>query len=358
MSKGIIAIIDNNQAYSHSLCDYLDIHFTNEYTTACFSSIEDFELFPYKNDICFLLISEEYIPTLEYLWQSINAKDISKPTIHTTCILTDSKYKEDVNIESYPDVRFKNIYRYQSADNICKLIYETASTVTSRFNDCSAPSPTNVYGVYSPIKRCGRTSFSLSLAMILSLKSPTLFISLDENANYYLASHSTNKSVSDVLINFIEHPEGIYSYIHSCLVTINGLDILMPPQYSQDIRGLSTDTINSFIRSLNNCGYKNIIIDFSDTTKDIVSHLIQCTKVYMPVLEEDISQSKIRSFLETSKQVNKSFENVDITDVYVPTFDYRNNDSEYINQLMLSPITQYINGLISNKIAFTQKYDR
>ena len=234
---------------------------------------------------------------------------------------------------------------YQSAKDICKLIYETADCVALRhYNDSNTL--TGVFGVYSPVKRSGRTSFAMALAMVLSLNSPTLFVSFDEHCDEYLSSHLTNKTISDIMINFMEHPDNLYTQISECKATINGLDILLPPKYCQDIRTLSTDDIEKFIDNLTNSGYSNIIIDFSDTSQNIVSLLLHCHKIYMPVVNDDISRSKIESFMRNSSQIHASFSTLDVEEVTVPIMEYRKNETEYINQLMISPVSSYVNEIL------------
>lgn len=346
MSKGIIAVIDSNQTYCCNLCEYIDSHLHLGFTTAWFSSISDFIIFPYKCDVQFLFIRDCFVDELlEFFDFSMTSNDTS--FIYHTYVLSDSRYCEDIAVPSLSDVKIKSIYLYQSAKDICKIIYESADCVAIRHCIDSTAS-TRVYGVYSPVKRSGRTSFAMTLAMVLSLNSPTLFISFDEYCDEYLSSHFTAKTISDVMINFIEHPDGLCNHILENKTSINGLDILLPPKYCQDIRTLSTDDIEKFVDGLTNSSYTNIIIDFADTSQNIVSLLLHCHKIYMPVVNDDISQSKIKSFMNNSSQINSTFSTLNIEEVSVPIMDYKHNETEYINQLMISPISGYINEILNN----------
>ena len=347
MSKGIIAVIDENQDYSRNLCAYLENHCDKDYTTACFFSIEDFKASPHLKNITFLLINESFVSSLEDIISAIQSCNNHMLNIERIYILSSNKYDVPVPVPGQSDTYIKTIYLYQSADAICKLIYTNSHSNSSCYPSLSKTSTTTIYGVYSPIKRSGRTSFALALAMCLSLKAPTLFISFDENASNYLSFSTDARTISDTLVRFIEHPEGIYNFIHSSKVNMNGLDIIPPSRYSQDIRNLPNEIILSFIKELYHCEYTHVLIDFSDSCNDIVSLLLQCNKIYMPTIDDDISQCKISNFNETSYQVDNRYHKLDIEMIHVPIMNYVKDSSSYINQLMLSPISSYINGLLT-----------
>jgi hypothetical protein len=57
-----------------------------------------------------------------------------------------------------------------------------------------------ILGVYSPVNRCGKTAFALTLAQVLSRTESVLFISLEEFAGFEaLLGEDVKQDFSDVL---------------------------------------------------------------------------------------------------------------------------------------------------------------
>ena len=63
----------------------------------------------------------------------------------------------------------------------------------------------------------------------------------------------------------------------------------------------------------------------------------------MPALKDVLSQAKISSFFNSAKEIDSNFNEEVFNIIYTPLVDISDDGTSYINQIMISPLTQFIN---------------
>ena len=109
---------------------------------------------------------------VEILLADIDAVDLVRDLpARQIFTLTDGEF---VEVEEFP-----NIYKYQSADGILREVMACYQIEDNReFTPVGKPS--SLIGVYSPVNRCLKTSFCLSMGQILSKERKVLYLNLED----------------------------------------------------------------------------------------------------------------------------------------------------------------------------------
>ena len=339
MNNGLIVLLDSDTAYSSCLCEYIDIHTSLDYETMTFSQIDVFLDFSANKQIDILLVNEDIFSSLP----------LYKISFLNLFILSETNFDSTLEKDSYT---FNVFFKYQSMQNLLHKVMTHFSLDRHNYTAFSMDHSSKLIGVYSPIKRCGKTSFAIALATAYSSKTPTLFITFDEFACEYLSMSKDQKTISELMFYLLDNFSNTINHLDSIACTINGLDIIPPAIYPDDLRRLASDTLIGFFSQLKKTKYTHIIIDFANTLFDIIPLLNLCDKVYMPVVDDDISRKKLSAFLVSAKNICSDFSEELFTLVTPPVFSYTDDNTSIYNQLMLSPLLGYIN---SNIIG--DKYD-
>lgn len=339
LNNGLIVLLDSDTAYSSCLCEYINIHTSLDYETMTFSQIDVFLDFSVNKQIDILLVNEDIFSSLP----------LYKISFLNLFILSETNFDSTIEKDSYT---FNVFFKYQSMQGLLHKIMSHFSLDRHNYAAFAINHTSKLIGVYSPIKRCGKTSFAIALATAYSGKTPTLFITFDEYACDYLSMSKDKKTISELMFYLLDNSSNTINHLDSIVCTINGLDIIPPAIYPDDLRHLASDTLISFLSQLKNTKYTHIIIDFANTLFDIVPLLNLCDKVYMPVVDDDISRKKLSDFLVSAKNICTDFSEDIFTLITPPVFSYTDGNTSIYNQLMLSPLLSYIT---SNIIG--DKYD-
>lgn len=329
MNNGLIVILDGNEKYAKCLCEYLDSHTGIGYKITTFTKLDEFLNFSVLGQIDILLVDD-------YMFKELPLYKVSFINLFILSV------KKDSTAIQKDDFTFFTFFKYQSIQSLIHKIMSNLSIDSSLYNAKTLKDAPSMIGVYSPIKRCGKTSFSIALATVYSSMESTLLISFDENATEYLNIHSSQKNLSDLMLYLLEGGSSLIGHLDSTVCSVNGLDIVPPALYSDDIRNLSSDILIRFFSLLKKTHYRYIIVDFADTLSDMSSLFNTCNKIYMPVINDDISRKKIASFVTTLKNINSDLSEDIFTLVTPPLFEYSSEAASIYNQIMISPLSHYI----------------
>lgn len=329
MNNGLIVLLDGNEKYAQCLCEYLNTHTGLGYKITTFTKLDEFLNFSDSIQIDILLVDD-------YLFNKLPLYKISFINLF---ILSG---KKESGVIQKDDFTFHVFFKYQSIQSLIHQIMSNFSMNSSLYNIKALKDSASIIGVYSPIKRCGKTSFSIALATVYSSMDSTLLISFDENSTEYLNIHNTQKNLSDIMFYLLEGGNSLMGHLDSAVCSVNGLDIVPPAPYSDDIRHLDNDILTNFFSLLKNTGYRYIVVDFADTLSGMSTLFNTCDKVYMPVINDDISRKKLSSFITALKNIDSGVSEDIFTLITPPIFEYSSEATSIYNQIMISPLLQYI----------------
>lgn len=339
MNNGIIAILDSDAEYALKLSEYFNLKSGLNYSVSVFTDYDSLKKFLCENKIDILLISEHYCQYISELTE-----------MTSIFVLTENRTSD--TFETHP-----RLCKYQSTDHILR---DVMSYYASSADEHFTHSDTVAYitGIYSPVKRCGKTSFALAYGCILSLTHSCLYINFEEYSGFsFFIPDLPTGDLSDLLYFYRQNPANIAEKLAALSHTYHNLTYIPPMHFSYDIKNMEATDLISFIRAISKAGmFEYLLLDLSDSLKDVPALLAICDKIYMPVTTESISRQKTNEFFKSTSSLYHS--NIkDKTEILTLPYadhslfstDYSGNLSgNFMENLLIHDFGIYIQNLISH----------
>ena len=283
MKKSILAICDLEEAYVCNLAEYMNQRKNIPFEVQAFTDPGSLAEFVKSNHVEVLLISTEAMSDEVKEW------DISR-----IIILSEGEYPGDSRQEPY-------VCKYQASDHLIAEVmnhYAAAAPMGISGLHSEGAGTGEILAVYSPLGRVGKTTFAIALGEVLAEKKKVLYLNL-EDYHGFEGIYSTNyrADLSD-LIYFARQKEGNLVFkLNSMVQTFQNLDYIPPAFSPSDLRDVSWQEWMGFFKELLvSGGYEVLILDMGTQMEERYQMLRQCRRVYLPVLEDHISQSKLLQF--------------------------------------------------------------
>ena len=153
-------------------------------------------------------------------------------------------------------------------------------------------------GIYSPVKRCGKTLFSMALAMCIARSSPCALLSLECNSGMSeILSRSFNKTFSDVIYCERHGAGDLLSCVSECSLRIGDATFIPPVRIPSDLYDTGRDSVLPILNALRSSGlYDVLVLDMAEFTGGDDELLRACDIVYVPTKDDFISKAKISEF--------------------------------------------------------------
>lgn len=186
--------------------------------------------------------------------------------------------------EDYP-----TIYKYQSSERILREALRSmeAEPVSSENRKAE------IYGVYSPVKRCYKTTFALILGQLLANRGPALYLNLEDVSGFpALLGKEYEENLSDILYSYQVEQSGNLRF-RGAVRNIGRLAYIPPVSCPGDIRAADPSMIAEIISSIAAADlYGYLVIDVGDALRDVLPILDLCGRIYMPVQEDTAAEAK------------------------------------------------------------------
>lgn len=264
---------DSNEIYARRLSGYLSKRKGLPFSIRLFTEKERFLDYIRRENPSHVLISE---PDLQIVPVSYSGRCL---------ILTEDE-------RASPGAR---IYKYQAGEQIAKqlmsFLYEGKPDDRNLFEFDRK----YIIGIYSPIRRCGKSQFSMAMAQTYGEDSPTLLLCFDDSCALTEEQMNTTKdTMSDLLFCYAEMREKLPERLPRALKRLGRFDFIYPADNMEDLYQISGEDWKSFINMIAVVGgYDTVILELGQPIKGIFDILECCNTVYMPVLKDRISQEKI-----------------------------------------------------------------
>lgn len=252
------------------------------------------------------------------------------------------------------------ICRYQSCPDLCRQILKEfrpalGGEQTDRVRPeedgqggetlSESPRHGRILGVYSPVNRCGKTIFAVTLGMVLAERERVLYWNLE---NYHgletLCQTRGRQDLSDLLYRVRMGDSCDARELFGDAVTDwGGLDCLNPAAASFDLNEVSVREWAALLNmAIDEAGYKTIVLDIGAQIRDVFSVLMQCSRIYMPILGDRMSQAKVRQFEQNLEILHAVTVQERICKVAVPRLRSDSELSGFPTQLLRGKIGSYV----------------
>lgn len=297
-----------------------------------FTNLERLKQFSKENHVEILLIDVKVKKEAE----AICAEQI--------VLLSDGEAVMDLSKDSYP-----SIYKYQSADQIIREVMACyciqpvppASTVGNK---------SILIGVYSPVNRCLKTTFSLVLGQLLAKEGKVLYLNLEDCSGLQkLMGQQGTGDFSDVLYY---HSQGGCSWarIKSLVYRWDNLDYILPVRYPEDLAQVSSEQMAKLLSGIVQEGiYEILIVDLGQFGKKSVDILEICSGVYMPIRQDYLSSAKIEEYEEYIKVSGHGGILEKIQKLKLPYQNSYISQGNYLDQIVWGELGDYVRQLLKGK---------
>ena len=281
MKNRILAVCDPEEAYVGRLMEYLNERQVSPFYVRAFSSRKALEDFLGQEEIEVLLISAD-----------MAAEDMEGLYTGRKILLTKGQVPK--GLEEEPA-----IYKYQSAEKIIReALYYYAEEAQPFLQAALLKKEVRLYGVYSPVGRVGKTAFSLALGAVCGRKRKTLYLNLEPYSGFeQLFVTDCEWNLGDLLYFLKKGKQGFLFKLKSMTLGFGNLDYISPVRSPEDLLSVTEEEWEVLLeRLVTDAGYECLILDFSDCIQGMAELLGRCGRIYMPVLEDPVSQAKVKQF--------------------------------------------------------------
>ena len=207
---------------------------------------------------------------------------------------------------------------------------------------------TEIIGIFSPLGRCLKTSFALTLGQILAKERAVLYLNMEEYSGFEeLMGKGFAHNLSDLLYYVRQDNQNLLYKMNSMIQTINNLDYIPPVQMPADIRTTSWQDWERLLQMIMlDSSYEVIVLDIGCGIDENFQLLDMCKKIYMPVLSDAVSQCKIAQF-ENLVRIWDYPQILEKTEKINPPFHMATCLSPaYVEQLMWSELGDYVREIL------------
>ena len=248
--KKVFAICDLEEAYVVHLAHYLNQKSDLPFRVMAFTSLSSLIEYASGNEIEILLISTDAM-----------SEEVRNLNVHRIIILSDGETPSLGTDDPQID-------KYQDSDTIARLVCGYAGAANTEMK--KSLGSCRLIGVYSPVSRCGKTMFCLTLAQALARSGKVLYLNLESWSGLEdLLQANWREDLADLMYAARSELEDLTSRLEGIVKTYGTLDICPPSFFPEDLRETDIPSWMEFFAALSNTGnYTSIILDIGDQIKD------------------------------------------------------------------------------------------
>ena len=189
------------------------------------------------------------------------------------------------------------VYRYKPADFMAEKICE-ATGIRRFFRKTISDEKTKFIGVYSPVGRCLKTSFSMTLGQMLASKYKVLYLNFENYSGFgQVMGYSRPIDMADILYYFLNLGDEFQDRMEEIVVKVGGMDMIPPAMSFMDIETISEEEWEDFFNTLSERGYYDyIILDLSDYIKGLYKILQRCSCIYTFTPGDGLAMAKLEQY--------------------------------------------------------------
>lgn len=196
------------------------------------------------------------------------------------------------------------IGKYQCADEIIRQVFEFyVDRTKENVMRCMNKERARLVAVYSPIHRVGKTTFALALGRECAKSKKVLYLNLEEYAGMEV-SQDTNMNLGDLLYYLRQGNGNLGIRLQAAVKEDEGLDVVPPIPVVLDLKEVTWEEWEALITQLlENSLYEMVVLDVGESVQGLFPLLELCDRVYMPVLDDEISRRKVKQYQDNVEQL-------------------------------------------------------
>ena len=183
--KRILAVYDVDPFYAQRFAEVANQRENIPFTVMAFTSMERLKNYVKEHQVELLLINSQ-----------VGQEEIRQLGISRVVSLTEGEGTD-------ADYEYPSVYKYQSSAGIIREVIACYSERTKEIYSAESGTPARIIGVYSPVGRCLKTSFALTMGQLMASDRRVLYITLEDYSGMAAMTGEEYKNdLSDVLYYF------------------------------------------------------------------------------------------------------------------------------------------------------------
>ena len=331
-----IAVLDPDRDYVLRLCDYMNSQHNFPFTAQAFTDPDRLLTWIRTHEVHALLLhagmqDESFLLKLRE---------------ETSCMM--------LMLTENP-VNDREIGKYQSADaligQILQLMAEDEHPKTLSPPGGQTTGMMTI-AIYSPIGRCGKTTFALALGEVLAQHRRVLYLNMEAYSWFSLLTEPGTHAgdLTDLLYFLREDPGALLYRMGSLIRTLGELDYVLPAFSPGDLSEVEKEEWMSLMETIAGMDiYDVLILDIGTQIRSVPAILSSCTYVFMPVLPDPHSAAKAGNFTQTLAGAGMQALAQRIMAVQVPEAALTPDRISFARELLQSRMGEFARGLCRNK---------
>ncbi len=282
----ILVLYDKDEEYARLMCEYLlGCRNLPWKITACTSEAD-------LKKICV-----NRTPSLLVTTNSCYTRTLEDMGVGKLVILSDGSGTRVVrDTEKIPVIE-----KYRPADETLRAILEIyAGEITDEESVSLIPSAerARLIGVFSPIRRCYQTTFSVLMGRLLRSRGKVLYLSFEfcEGCDELIPPDGS-RNITD-LMYFIKSPPSVFSIrFRSMVRSIGEIDYIPGAVSGTDLSEIPEEEWMTFLKRI--CAiedYSYVILDLSESIRGIFGILRMCDRIYTLTRNDRVAKRKLDSY--------------------------------------------------------------
>ncbi len=172
---------------------------------------------------------------------------------------------------------------------------------------CWPRQETTLLAVYSPVGRCGKTSFAITLGEILAFHHHVLYLNMEDYSGFeQLTGDLQAGDLSDMMYIYRTGGQKALLRGSGLIRTWQRLDYVPPVFSCDDLRQMHPQQWCELLLQLaEGGGYDCVILDIGTQVEDVFQLLKLCRRIYVPGLDEVVPRAKLQQFREDLEAVGE-----------------------------------------------------
>ena len=284
----ILAVCDSEAEYSYGLADYLSTGKGFPFEVQAFTSLANLKEFAKKHPISIALVAQkDYEDRLRQL------------SIDHIILLREEK--ESLATEE------KTLWKYQSCEKLMRELLEWIAEEGIMGRPIAGGKQMKLVGIYSPVGKCLKTSFSFVLGQLLGKKHKVLYLNLECYSGLgKLLKKEFTTDMSELLYYLQNTPERFAYRMGSMTERVGGLDILPPFGSFLDFVSVNKEEWIQFFREIERgSDYEYVILDLSDAIQGLlIGYFIVKAEPAIQILNRQVQS--VSNGLISAKSMNRA----------------------------------------------------
>lgn len=324
--KKSMAVYDADFRYADRLAEFANQREQVPFRAVAFTSLEKLKAFSQRESIDLLLVGD-----------SVKQEQLEGIPVGQTVRLSQNGLAKEGEAA---------VYKYQSSDSLLREVMSWYQPREIPALMSVAGQRSRILGVYSPISRCGKTGFALTLGQVKAREEKVLYMTLEEFSGLAALTGTVyTGGLSDLLYYYTQRE---YSPVRLGSVTyrLGDLDYIAPFTYAEDKNGISQDVFAGLISRIAADGtYEELIVDIGTFCGGAEELLGICDVIYVPIREDAVSAAKLEEWKEYLNRSGRSAVWERLRFLKLPKPELWPSRETYLERLMWSELGDFVREL-------------